>query len=193
MRPFQRRSGGLVNGEAEVLELFEDLGFVGGALGGMEMGSAGEAEECPGGVVAILLILAMKLALDVVEGLEEQNAETVGGDGGDFRSLLVERGLEGGMVVLPAINGGAVEVEDSGDGRVGLAGDQEGDGGQLAVGEDAIGDFGLRILDLRGRGTGRCSDAIGCILMHFWRNGQDGVGSGKRAAGSGIGRGGDFG
>ena len=143
------RRSGFANGERLVLK---GRGIVGGRSGegeggveesvgarkrrGLEGVVAGEkGEEFVGGVDVVAVAAIVKLAIDDVEGAEEHAAKAGVGGVPDFGVAAVKFGDEEGVVVFPAGDGVAFEAEGVGDGGDGPAGDEEGEGGELAGGE----------------------------------------------------------
>jgi hypothetical protein len=114
---------------------------------------AGEGEEGSGGAVGGGGVGVGDLFAEGVEGGGEERAEAVGGVVVDFAPGAFEGLHEIGVVVPPAVEGAPADLEEPGDEVVGGAGEEELDGGFLALGEVGVeGVFGL--VGRRGRVCG---------------------------------------
>jgi hypothetical protein len=118
-------------------------------------------------------------AFEVAEGAVEEAVVAVEGVGEAEGALAIELGDEAGVAVAPAVDGLALDADGLGDFVVGLAGEDQGDGGELAGGEEvAGGELGADGGGGRGDGgasrgrSGRWENVRFCTILYDFR--QDG-------------------
>jgi hypothetical protein len=85
---------------------------------------AGEVEEGAGGAVGGGGVDVFDLDFERVERIGEEGAEAIGVISEDGFSRALQRGAEGGVVVLPAVEGFTVDAQLGDDDAVGLAGEE---------------------------------------------------------------------
>ena len=97
-----------------------------------------EAEDSVGGFEAGFLVAVVQGLVESHEGFDDEGSEAIGGGLVDGLATAVELRSEGGRVASPTEDGGAVDVERGGDGGVGLAREDEPEGGLLLGGEGRV-------------------------------------------------------
>jgi hypothetical protein len=100
---------------------------------------AGEGEDGAGSAEGEGGVGVAEMPGEEIDSAGEAGAEVVGGSVEDFAAAGFQVLLKQGVMVAPAVEGAAVEAQGRGDGGVGAAGEDEVDGGELAVGEEDLG------------------------------------------------------
>jgi hypothetical protein len=95
------------------------------------LAGAEDGEELEGDVEIGAPLLVVEGFIDDSKRADEEVAEAGGGGVPEFIVAAIEFGDEVGVVVFPAGESGAGEIEGGGDGGQGSAHDQEGEGGEL--------------------------------------------------------------
>jgi hypothetical protein len=142
--------GGVFVGAVLAGAVEEYIAEVVGADAGGQTRGAGDFEELDGGAEAGGGIVGVERLGEDGQGFGQESAKAVEGVGPECDAEAVEAGGEEGIVETPAVDGFAVEGELAGDGGVGVAGCEEGEGLDLLGAERILdGGFGytLGVLD----------------------------------------------
>jgi hypothetical protein len=113
------------------------IGVGGGGRG--EAWGANQGEEGASGAEGGVVVTCVELAAEDVDGFKEREADAVREDAPDLVLAAGEFFDEGRVLVLPGVEGLAVDAEGGADLGVGLAHDDQGEGGELFGGERAGG------------------------------------------------------
>jgi hypothetical protein len=125
--------GGALESDGGVDGGFE-LGGAGGRGGG-ELAEGEHSEELVGVFDSLPALAFGEGEVDQLEGFEQELAQAGAGGFVEFGVAAIELGNEVGVSGFPAVEGGAVEAEDGGDGGGGVSDEEEGEGGELLGGE----------------------------------------------------------
>lgn len=117
----------------------EDMVDVGGVICGRETVGFDEMNERAGGAEAGEVVGAVELEVDGADGFGDGEAKISGEIVPKLLVTAIEFGDEDWIVVLPAIEGGGVDLEVEADIVIGLAGDEHVEGGAMPLGEVAGG------------------------------------------------------